>query len=246
MKKIIALVLVVAMSVCLFTACGSSASSGSGASGEKETEKKEVSWEVGEGSAKMWKDSIGASWVQIIVPVVNNGSKNLYLSTGKVDLEDTNGKLVKSCDMVNSYPDIIQPGETGYYYNETTLDGVDVQELKVVPHFDVKESKRDCIRLDISEVSVKNNELLGHVMGISVDGRVENKTSEEQKMVYVSANFFDADKKLIGHAFTIMTDDIAAGDKIGFSMNTLSTLDGLTADNIASYEVIAYPLQMQF
>ena len=208
----------------------------------KEETKEAVAWETGEARAVTYTDSIGSVWVQVICPVTNTGTKNLYLSSGTMDLEDTDGHLVESLSMVSVFPEVIQPGETAYYYEETILDGGDPGALNVLPHVKVKEAKVDCIRFEISDVDIAD-ESYGDV---KVTGRVENTTSEDENLVQVIALLFDADNNLIALPFTYLTDGLTAVDKIGFSMTTFSVPDSVTAGAVDHYEVYAYPQQFQF
>jgi hypothetical protein len=180
--------------------------------------------------------------VQIICPVTNTGTKDLYLSAGTMDLEDSDGHLVDSKNMVSVFPDVLKPGETAYYYEETTLDEGSPAELSVLPHVKVKEAKVDPIRYETSEVEVSNEDY----GGIKITGRVENTTDEDGKMVYVTAFLYDSGNNMIASAFTILMDDLVAGDKIGFSMSTMSVPDSVTAEAVDHYEIYAYPTQFQF
>ena len=249
-------ILSTAMLTLALTACGSSSSAATSekaSEAEKETSaepteetkeetKEEAAWETGEGRATVWTDSIGSKWVQIICPVTNTGTKNLYLSAGTMDLEDTDGNLVDSKTMVSVFPEVIQPGETGYYYEETTLSEDSPEELTVVPHVKVDEAKVDCLRLTVSDVNITDEDY----MGIKVTGRVENDTEEEAKLVYVTAFLYDADNNLLASVFTILPDALPAGEKIGFSASGLSLPDSITADMVDHYEAYAYPQQFQF
>ena len=210
------------------------------AEAEPAEEKSATSWEVGEGKVSTWTDSIGSKWVQVIVPVVNNGTDNLYLGSGTMDLEDETGHLVKSMSMVSVFPSVIQPGETAIYYEETTLDESVEGDLSVIPHVDVAKAKVDLVRYEVSDLELKDSQY----GGVELTGRVENTTQEDGKLVYISAVFYNGDNEPIGSAFTILTNDLVAGDKIGFSANTLSL--PITADEIDHYDVFAYPTQMQF
>ena len=208
----------------------------------KEEVKKEAAWEVGEAKSVTWTDSIGSKWIQIVCPVTNTGTKNLYLSAGSMDLEDSDGHLVDSKNLVSVFPDVLQPGETAYYYEETILDEGAPDELSILPHVKVKEATIECIRYETSDISI-TDDTYG---GVKVTGRVENTTSEDGKMVYIVAFLYDADNNMIGSNFTILTDDLVAGDKVGFSMSGFSLPDGVTADVVDHYEIYAYPTQYQF
>ncbi|MBR2669992.1 MAG: FxLYD domain-containing protein [Solobacterium sp.] len=208
----------------------------------KEEKKEPVAWEVGDAKALTYVDSIGTKWAQITCPVTNTGEKNLYLSSGTMDLEDSDGKLVDSRSLVSVFPDVLLPGETAYYYEETTLEDNAPDELNVIPHVNVKEAKVECIRLETSDVTIAD-ESYG---GVKITGRVENKTDDVAKLVYIVALMFNSDNEMIAQAMSILTDDLPAGDKIGFSMSTFAAPSSVNAAAVDHYEIYAYPMQMQF
>jgi hypothetical protein len=142
--------------------------------------------------------------------------------------------------MINAYPDYIKPGETAYYYDETTVD-FDTTGIKVVPHVDVQKTSNEVIRYNISDVSITQDSL----SGIKVMGRVENKTSEKGTLVYVAANLFDSNDKLICNCFTILDNDLNVGDKIGFTCSPFAYRN-IKPSDVARYEIYAYPTQFNF
>ncbi len=238
--RIILLLLTLSL-FCLF-AIGSNStddSKESEASGEVTSSSNE-SYEVGDGSIETWTDSIGSSWVKVAVPVKNTGESNLYLSSCTIEIEDTSGSLVQTIDMVSAYPQIIKPGETAYYFEETSFDGDQNAELTLLPHVQVEKATVDCVRYDISEIQVKDNEY----NSATVTGRVENTSSEAGNTVYVVANLFDNDGNFICNEFTILDNELPAGDKIGFE--TSSFAYDFSSSDVGSYEVYAYPNQYQF
>ncbi len=214
----------------------------SAAQNSESTEKaKDIDYEIGEGNVRVWKSSIGSDWISVAIPVKNTGSKNLYLSAGTMDIEDASGAMVTSLSMVSVYPQVIQPGETAYYYQESTLEeSISAEGLKIVPHVDVKASKVDCVRFTVSEEAVKTDSL----NDVKVTGRVENTSDEAQNMVYVVANLYDKDGGLLVQQFTILTDELQPGEKIGFSTSNLGY--SFSAEDVADFEVFAFPQQYQF
>lgn len=200
--------------------------------------KEKVEYSVGDTVVEVWTDSIGTQWIKAAIPVVNTGDANLYLNSSSVDIENADGSLATTLSMVSAYPQIIKPGETAYYYEETTYDGTNIEGLKVVPHVNAEKAKADLIRLELSDLQIKNDTL-----GVKVIGHVKNTTDKEESMVYVIANFFDKDGKFIGQQFTILMDELPAGDKVGFETSSLSSR--LDASDIATYDVIAFPYQYQ-
>lgn len=194
--------------------------------------------------AKVWTNSIGTVWAQTIVTITNTGDTDLYLSAGSYDLEDENGTLVASQTLVSVFPQIIAPGETAYMYDETTLDNSPISEgeLNVIAHYNIRESTSQYIRLPVSEVQVYENDYTG----IKVMGRVENNGNQDLELVYIEAMLFDADSNPLGHCFTILTDTLAMGDKIGFEMSELCFPPDVELEDIADYTITAYPMQYQF
>lgn len=201
-----------------------------------------AAYEITDSRAVLWIDSIGTQWVQTIVEISNTGSEALYLGSGSYDLEDSAGNLIASQSLVSSYPNILAPGEKGYMYEETTLDKDVEGELTVIPHENVEEAKVDLIRLPVSDTELSD----GTYGGVKMLGRVENDTDEAQSMVYIVAFLFDDSGVCIGELFTILMDDLAAGDQIGFEMSSFSLPDSITTASVAEYVVYAFPYQYQF
>lgn len=255
-KKIVAMISALALVLAL-SACGASTSAPVGdttaaadapgqttaAAQTTAAEPESDPYEITYTNAKVWTNSIVTTWVQAIVEITNTGSKNLYLGSASYDLEAADGSLVASESLVSTFPDVIAPGEKGYMYSETTLDNYSGDgTLTVVPHLDISEATVGLIRYDTSEIAVSD----GEYMGLKVLGRVENTTSEAGQMVYVVAVFYGADNAPLGLAFTILDNDLAAGDKTGFEINSMSMPSDITAADVANTTVYAYPMQYQF
>ena len=247
-KKIICTLLAAVLSLSLLSGCdldtvsdtiGDAAGKAAGETSENKQNSKEPVYEVGEGTVSFRKDMV-SQWVSVAVPIKNTGAVNLYLSSCSIDLEDEDGKLVDTLELVSAYPEVLQPNETAYYYEETIYEGEETKGIKAIPHVKVEKAKVDCIRYELSEIQVKDTDYLG----VKITGRVKNVTEEEGTMVYIVANLFDKDGAMIGQAFTILSDGLAAGDKVGFEISTLTS--DLKAKDIASYEIYAFPSQYQF
>lgn len=189
---------------------------------------------------KTWVNSIGSPYAQIIVGVKNTGTANLYLSAGDIDLENSDGSLFSVVNLVSVFPEIIAPGETAFYYEEVLLDAPADSELTAIPHIDVEEAYIDMIRYPVTDVTVDET---GYGE-IKVIGRVENNTNEDQTMLYVSAMLFDSNGDPLGHVFNIL--NVAAGEKVGFECVSLSLPEEVSVSDVASYSVVAYPMQFQF
>lgn len=207
------------------------------------TEAQAVAYEVTYSNIEVYTDSISTVWAQTIFEVTNTGTKDLYLKSGSYDIEDASGALVASRTFVSVYPDVISPGEKAYYYEETMLENVKADaELTILPRPSVAEAKVENIKLPVTDDAL-SDEQYG---GLKLIGRVTNSTEETQKMIHIAVVLYDAAGTPICHMFTILMEELAPGDKIGFECSSFSAPDTITAESVASYSVVAYPLQMQF
>ncbi len=190
------------------------------------------------------QDSIGTIWSQAIVEVENTSDTDLYLNYGSYELTSTDGTIIHTTN--NSfipYPDILSPGEKGYYYELTTMDaGTPTEGISITPHIDVSPSKNENIRLEVSNTEIYDKEM----GGIDVHGQITNSTDSAQESVYVAAVLFNENNEPIGLLWNILMNTIQPGETMGFELETISLPDNITKASIADYEVFAYPQQMQF
>ena len=238
---VLAVILVLIIGIIAIGGSGDSKNVGDHGDGKETTENaNKVDYEVGEGFAEVWTDSINSKWIRIAVPVKNTGNVNLYLSSSSFDVENKDGEIVDTIDYVSAYPQVLKPGETAYYYEETLYEGKDVKDLKVVGEAEAEKATVDCIRYAISEDKIKTDEF-GETKLL---GRVENVTDLDGSEVYITVNFFDKDGKFLSQQFEILDNDLKAGAKKGFE--TICDSFDLKASDVGSYEVYAFPYQYQF
>lgn len=252
MKRWIAFILAIVLLMGCATGCSSSSSNepssqettngktNQDSSTPAEPEVQEYYYEKGEVRVNTWKNSIGTVWVQVAMPIYNGGTKDLYLGSCKFDLEDSGGHLVDTVEMVSSCPEVLQPGETGWYYGENTLDISEPQELVGIAHENVEKASVKCIRFDISDVTIKD----GSFMGIEIVGRVENTTDKDESLAKIAFNLFDAEGNLLASLYTY--ENVKAGEKIGFSLSGLSLPDNINAAAVDHYEAYGYPTQFNW
>lgn len=255
MKRLLPLLLSLALIVSLAACGGSPATDPSQTPGKPDPttestpeptpkpEKEEVAYEITYSSARAYQNSIGTTYAQVIVEIENTGAADLYLSSGSYDLEDAEGNLIASSSLVSTYPEVISPGEKAYMYEEDMLDEAVDGELTVLPRPKVERAKVDNIRYTVTNVEIAPDKY----GGLRAKGRVENTTGEDEDgMIYIVLILKNSDGTPIGQLFTIITDDLAVGDKIGFEATSMMLPDDITVDQIASYDVFSYPMQMQF
>ncbi|MGI5883713.1 MAG: FxLYD domain-containing protein [Candidatus Spyradocola sp.] len=198
-------------------------------------------YEVGTAQVRLWTNSIGTQWMQTIIPVTNTGDRNLYVDGGSFDIESADGSLIGVQDYVSAYPQILAPGETGYIYENTSMDTPLDETPTILPHPNIDAATVDLIRYEVTDLGISDKEY----GGIHVFGRVTNTSDAAASLVYIAVALYDADGNVVDIVFTILTDELAAGAQIGFDASSFSLPNDITADIIADYEVWAYPMQMQ-
>ena len=208
-----------------------------------QTEATGTAYEVTYKNCIVYKNSIGTVWAHVVIQVENTGSDALYLGTASVDIEDSKEHLVDTLSLVSGYPQVLNPGETALLVEDTTLDEDPGEtELNVIPHLDIRKATIDCVRFETLEEELYNADYVG----IKMKGRVKNTSSDTQNMIYIVANLYDAEHHGIGQLMTIITSDLAPDEKIGFDLSCLSMPDTIKLENVASFEVFAFPTQYQF
>lgn len=201
-----------------------------------------VEYAISHNSLKIWENSIGTIWYQGIVEIENTGNTDLFLSSGKFDIENADGTLFASKDYISVYPQIIKPGEKAYYYDNSTLENADPSaEYKIVPKIEAKKSTTDQIYLASSEFRIEDTEYLG----MKAIGRIENTTEEEQSLPKVVVVCYGSDGKPIEIMFTY-GDTIAVGEKTGIEASPWTSPPDITAEDVADFAVYVYPDQYQW
>lgn len=202
----------------------------------------EPGYELGEAQVTIWTSIIGSQWMQTIIPITNTGDANLFVDGGSFDIEGADGSLIGVQSYVSAYPQVLAPGEVGYIYENTTMETVIDGDPVIVPHPDIDVATVDFIRFETSDISISDEEY----GGIKAIGRVKNTTDSTESMVYVAIALYDESGNVIDIMYTVLADELPAGDQIGFEMSSFSLPGHITAAMVADYDVWAYPLQMQF
>gem|GEM_PF-991319 len=202
----------------------------------------DVTYEITYAEVISWTDELGYTYHQALVEILNTGTVPLYLSTGAFDIEDINGTLIRSSSFAPAYPDIIEPGERGYYYERLWFDSEIESELVLLPRPNIKKANVEGIRLNVTDVSITE----AQYFGANLLCRVENTHDKELSTIYVITALYDEDDVPITVFISIISETLKPGDKIGFEDRYLVLPTGITLDDVARYEIYAYPMQFQF
>lgn len=211
---------------------------------DTQSQQTEASYEVTYQNISFHQDSIGTIWSQAIVEVANTGNDDLYLDRSSYELVSEDGTIIHTTSNVfTPYPQIIGPGEKGYYYEENMMDaGTPTDGISITPHISAKTSQSENIRLEVSATEIYDKEM----GGIDLHGKIRNTTGVEQSNINVVAILFDGNGQPIGQLWTILMNPIHPDEEIGFELEPMSLPDDITKASIADYKVYAYPEQYQF
>ena len=170
-----------------------------------------------------------------IVEVENTGNVDLYLKDASFDFEDESGKLLATySSMISTDPEIVAPGEKGYFYcNMATIKGDITENTEHVfkPALKIEKSKNSIIRYNISDLSISEGDFLSP---FNIIGRIDNNTDEDAGLVWIACIIYRDDGTPIAACGTNVTD-LAAGQKTSFDLSAshLMNLD-IKLSDIAS------------
>lgn len=207
--------------------------------GSKKKANSKMQYEVLDVHFNYYTNNIGSREYFAFVEIENTGTTNIYLKECIFDLVDNDGHLLQSDSFISRCPDIIAPGEKGYFYNglgsNIIDDGVsDANGIKFVPDYKVEEARDDITDYSISDLGLKK----GTFGSPTITGRVENTTDKDISMLYVQAIFYAQDGSILAISGTNILD-LTAGGKQSFELTTLFANDSVNMNSIASYKVIA-------
>lgn len=206
---------------------------------EAPTETLEPLTELGYSNARLYRDSAGEVWVQVIVEVKNVSGETLYCRDTTVDVE-ANGETLVQLKSVPAYPQIIAPEESAYYYEETLVDTDYDGEVSAVLERSETVSALPCVNYRVEgELS---NSVYG---GVKLTGKVENTSDSTGDMVCVGAVLLDKHDTPIGLLFDYLTEPLNAGETVEYAFENDTLPEDVVLPNVVSIAPFAYPLQAQ-
>lgn len=209
---------------------------------QKKKEEEQVSYQITYQDSEIHRnDLLDTISFYAIVEVENTGNVNLHLKDASFDFEDADGSLLatNSSILVSSDPDIIAPGEKGYFYCDgVPLNGnIDENTYYVLkPNLTVEKTKRNFWRYEISDLSIAEGDLFSP---LSVIGRITNNTEKEDSLVWIPCVLYGKDNMPIA-AFGTNVTELQAGETRSFDISAvnLAGMD-LELSDVADYKVFA-------
>ena len=179
---------------------------------------------------------------QAIIEIQNTSTGNLYLGNATFDIYDRSGNIVASETFISSDPNVIAPGQKGYFYsNGGYLDNVSMGDYVMHPTINVEPTSLPVIRYPVSGTSIKES----RYGGVNIVGTVTNNTTQDEGLLWIVFVLYGDNDIPIGVCGTNILD-FNAGITKGFESNGGFLPDYITLDKIKRYEVIAAPAQYQF
>lgn len=246
------------LAVCMFA--GMAMASGSSSSDSKETggvtiedttteatteattTEAKVEYEITNTTFVHYTNSIGREEYCGIVEIENTGSSCIYLKDCSFDFEDNDGHLLQTEKMITKAPDVIAPGEKGYFFNDGLIDeGTSMDNgINLVPNFvlEVASKGTDAIvDYEVSDLDIKDND---YGIGVKVTGRATNNTSEATSSLDVKAVaiFYDSEGNILDIGYTYL-DEMMAGGNTSFEISTMFGNSEFSAEDVANYVVFA-------
>lgn len=203
-----------------------------------------VSYAISNQKCEVKTNILGDTAYTAFVEVENTGSSNLYLKDATFDFEDPSGKLLATEKMVNSGPNVIAPGEKGYFFDSGILEGDITPNTNYIfkPHIKVLEAKVDLVRYSISNTSMTERDY-GRV---GVVGRITNNTQEKGNLISILVVLYGkgGTPVYVDSTSVIRLDpgETASFDTYGIPIEDF----GLSPSDIESYDIIACPYQYQY
>ena len=189
-------------------------------------------------------NTIGQVEYHALVEVENTGKYPLYLQGAVYDFEDMEGHLAWTDDFISSCPNVIGPGEKGWFYNSIGASGAgDIDssaEYQFVPTLKIVRSNADPVFYEVSDTSLSTN-ALGYP---AVTGRVRNTTDKADQLVNLHAVFYGNDGKVIGISGMTMMD-LGPDEQRSFEITGLDLSSSVREAEISDYKVIASKAHFQ-
>lgn len=201
----------------------------------------QAAYELGQCSASAYRDDSGAIWAMGLAEIVNTGEKPLFLDYGAFDVTDANGNAVLSVSSVAAYPQVILPGERGYYFEVFEPGLPDTQALSLTVTPDIREATVDAVRYEVTETQLRNSPY----GGLELTGLVKNTSDQNGELVCIAAILLGKDGAPLGILTNILTETLKAGAQVEFAAESFMLPPELKASQVDELVICAYPLQEQ-
>ena len=208
-------------------------------SASSETEPATASFEVTDRRLNVYRNRAEEFWGQVITAVQNTGDAPIYLQDSTFRITDAEEKSLASDTTVSAYPQIVAPGETGYYYAETYLETESAEGLMLEFTPQVSVSAQQAVAYTVENPDLQDSRYGGMELRVTLS----NSTAQDTRHYCVAVLLFDAEGKLLGQFYDVPSVKVPAGGAAGLELSSYMLPDTVTKAEIADYRILAYELQ---
>ena len=195
----------------------------------------------GNSYAKVYRTETGAIWAMVLMEFINVSEENLYFDYANIDLLDKNGEIFQTIETVAFAPQILAPGETGYYCEVIPLDVA--EEISLSPKLPkdfrgVSLAENQPVIYEVSEYSLTDS-LYG---SLELELTVKNTSQNKGELVCIAAILKNEFDEPIGFITGYLDEALGAGKSAEVTFESFMLPPELTAADVSAVEIFAYPL----
>ena len=208
-------------------------------SAPSKTEPPTASFKVTDQRLNVYRNRAEEFWGQVIAAVQNTGDAPIYLQDSTFRITDAEGKSLASDATVSAYPQIVAPGETGYYYAETYLETESAEGLMLEFTPQVSVSAQQAVAYTVENPDLQDSRYGGMELRVTLS----NSTAQDTRHYCVAVLLFDAEGSLLGQFYDVPSVKVPAGGSAVLELSSYMLPDTVTKAEIADYRILAYELQ---
>lgn len=208
-------------------------------SAPSKTEPPTASFKVTDQRLNVYRNRAEEFWGQVISAVQNTGDAPIYLQDSTFHITDAEGKSLASDTTVSAYPQIVAPGETGYYYAETYLETESAEGLTLEFTPQVSVSAQQAVAYTVENPDLQDSRYGGMELRVTLS----NSTAQDTRHYCVAVLLFDAEGSLLGQFYDVPSVKVPAGGSAVLELSSYMLPDTVTKAEIADYRILAYELQ---
>ena len=188
--------------------------------------------------AYSYADDAGRIWAMGFARVTNDTDSPVLTGPYTFRFNNESGEELFTARDVSCYPQVLEIGETGYYFEIVETGLAEVTPLTLTVEGGEPVTFQGGIRYETENVSLANSPY----GGILISGEVRNSTPDTGELVCVAAVIYDAADKPLCVLSTILGEALPANSLAGFSLENYDLPPELNVSEAASFEIFAYPI----
>lgn len=203
------------------------------------TEPTVISYEIADQRLNVYRNRAEEFWGQVITAVTNTGDAPIYLENSSFRISDAEKKSAASDTTLSAYPQIVAPGETGYYYAETYLEteSADGLSLEFTPQ--ISAFSQQPVNYTVEDALLQDSRYGGMELRVTVS----NATAQDTRRYCVAVLLFDGQGTLLGQFYDVPSVKIPAGGSQVLELSSYMLPETVTTTQVADYRILAYELQ---